>query len=193
MRQAWQIKKPSRRSSPGLALGSTEGLGRAGSGTPCWLQGNPAHGAAGASAAGKPIQQLTSAKIQATSKPGACEVLAPHGGPGITRCCNCAGPGGEGAFPTNPALQQWGKKEKNKTQERFSSWLSKPCANFQRIYGILKFSPSAEHFSKTKHLHPLRAGRGRAEAMKVHISLGKRGAPAPGWIRRQWREVNCLL
>lgn len=86
-----------------------------------------------------------------------------------------------------------GKKEKNKTQERYSSWLSKPCASFQRIYGILKFSPSAEHFSKTKHLHPLRAGRGRAAAVKVHISLGKHGALAPGWIRQQWREVNCLL
>lgn len=114
MRQAWQIKKPSRRSSPGPALGSTEGLGRAGSGTPCWLQGNPAHGAAGASAAGKPIQQLTSAKIQATSKPGACEVLAPHGGPGITRCCNRAGRGEKEPFQlTQPSSNGEKRKEQN--------------------------------------------------------------------------------
>lgn len=58
--------------------------------------------------------------------------------------------------PSPPAM---GKKAKNKTQEHYSFWLSKPCVNFQRIYGILKFSPSAEHFSKTKHLHPLQAGR----------------------------------
>lgn len=39
-------------------------------------------------------------------------MLAPHGGPGITRFCNRNGPGGEGDFPTNPALQQWGEKRK---------------------------------------------------------------------------------
>lgn len=41
-------------------------------------------------------------------------MLALHGGPGITRVCNCAGLGGEGDFPTNPALQQWGKEKRTK-------------------------------------------------------------------------------
>lgn len=44
-------------------------------------------------------------------------MLAPYGGPGITRFRNRTGPGGEGAFPNNPALQQRGKKKEKKPKQ----------------------------------------------------------------------------
>lgn len=107
----------------------------------------------------EPIAHLLHRRAtRATSETGAGELLAPRSGPGITRFHNHAGSGEKEPFQATRPSSNRGKK--NKTQECYSSWLSQPCASFQRIYGILKFSPSAQYFSKTKHLHQISAGRG---------------------------------
>lgn len=93
---------------------------------------------------------------------------------------------------------------KHKTQECYPSWLSQLSANFQRIYSILKFSPSAQYFSKTKHLHQFSGGRGYGCGAAPRgskgtyfswqtLSAGKGSAPALAWLRRRRREVSCLL
>lgn len=103
---------------------------------------------------------LSAAQKQVTSKPGAREVLAPHPATPASPSFVTALARGSRSLSKNPGPPATGERRKNKTQECCSSWPGEPRASFQRIYGILKFSPSAQHFSKTKHLHPFSAGLG---------------------------------